>query len=92
MPLPDIGIESASLQKIAALCRELQRARKDDLAFPLSVEVARRFAGLSSKSAAHNALRILQSMGVIECVKRGVPGYSGKATRWRYLLPLSPQE
>ncbi len=37
-------------------------------------------------SAAHDALHALESMGVIECVKRGIPG--NPATRYRYLFPL----
>ena len=87
-PLPEIGIECIPLQKIAALCRALQRAQFGHPFF-CSVRTAKAFAEFASESAAHNALRTLESMGVIECVKRGIPGNPGNpATRWRYLLPL----
>jgi Toprim-like len=83
-PLPDIGIECLQLQKIAALCRELQRGAPEHPFF-LSVRTAKRFAEFASESAAHNALRVLESLGVIQCVERGIPG-KPRATRWRYLL------
>jgi hypothetical protein len=87
-PLPDIGIECVPLQKIAALCRELQRPQPGHPFF-LSVRTAQHFAGFASESAAHDALRTLESMGVIKCVKRGVPGKPGNpATRWLYLFPM----
>jgi Toprim domain-containing protein len=87
-PLPDIGIKCVPLQKVAALCRELQRAQKGHPFF-LSVRTAQTFAGFVSVSAAHDALCTLESMGVIKCVKRGVPGNPGNpATRWRYLFPM----
>jgi hypothetical protein len=86
--LPDIDIKCVPLQKIAALCRALQRAQIDHPFF-CSVRTAMTFAGLASVSAAHDALLTLESMGVIECVKRGIPGNPGNpATRYRYLLPL----
>jgi hypothetical protein len=85
-PLPDIGIECLPLQKIAALCRELQRGAPEHPFF-LSVRTAKLLAGFASESAAHNALGVLESLGVIQCVKRGIPG-KPQATRWRYLLPL----
>jgi hypothetical protein len=86
--LPDIGIKCVPLQKIAALCRALQRAQIGHPFF-CSVRTAMTFAGFASVSAAHDALIALESMGVIECVKRGVPGKPGNpATRYRYLLPL----
>jgi hypothetical protein len=92
MPLPDIGVECVPLQKIAALCRELQRPQPGHPFF-LSVRTAQAFAGFASESAAYNALRTLETMKIIECVKRGIPGHPGNpATGWRYLLPLSPKE
>jgi hypothetical protein len=87
-PLPDIGIECVPLQKIAALCRELQRPQLGNPFF-LSVRTAQAFAGLASVSAAHDALCTLESMDVIKCVKRGVSGNPGNpATRWLCLLPM----
>ena len=87
-PLPDIGIKCVRLQKIAVLCRALQQAQNGHPFF-CSVRTAMVFAGFASVSAAHDALLALESMGVIECVKRGVPGNPGNpATRYRYLLPL----
>ena len=87
-PLPDIGIECVPLQKTAALCRELQRAQTGHPFF-CSVRTAKAFAGFSSVSVAYDALLTLESMGVIECAKRGVPGNAGNpATRYRYLFPL----
>ena len=87
-PLPDIGIKCVPLQKIAALCRALQRAQIGHPFF-CSVRKAMAFAGFASASTAHDALRALESMGAIECVKRGVPGNAGNpATRYRYLFPL----
>jgi len=85
-PLPDIGIECLPLQKIAALCRELQRGAPEHPFF-LSVRTAKLLAGFASESAAHNALKVLESLGVIQCVKRGIPG-KPRATRWRYSLPV----
>jgi hypothetical protein len=86
--LPDIGIKCVPLQKIAALCRALQRAQAGHPFF-CSVRIAKAFAGIASESTAHDALLALESMGVIKCVKRGVPGNPGNpATRYRYLLPL----
>jgi hypothetical protein len=87
-PLPDVGIKCVPLQKIAALCRALQRVQIDHPFF-CSVRTAMTFGGLASVSAAHDALLTLESIGVIECVKRGMPGNPGNpATRYRYLLPL----
>jgi hypothetical protein len=87
-PLPDIGIDCVPLQKIAAICRELQRPQLGNPFF-LSVRKAQAFAGLASVSAAHEALRTLESMDVIKCVKRGVSGNPGNpATRWLCLLPM----
>jgi hypothetical protein len=87
-PLPDIGINCVPLQKIAALCRALQRPQLGHPFF-CSVRMAMTFAGFASASAAHDALRVLEFMGVIECVKRGIPGNAGNpATRYRYMLPL----
>jgi len=86
LPLPDFGINSPALQKIAALMRELQRAYPD-LPFFCSVETARAFAELPSKGEAHRCLRALEQLSVIECVKRGVPG-KPRATRWRYKLEI----
>jgi hypothetical protein len=85
-PLPDIGIECPPLQKIAALCRELQRGAPEHPFF-LSVRTAKLLAGFASESAAHDALWVLESLGVIQCVKRGIPG-KPRATRWRYPLPI----
>jgi hypothetical protein len=87
-PLPDVGIKCVPLQKIAALCRALQRSQVGHPFF-CSVRTAMTFAGFASVSAAHDALYALESMGVIRCVKRGVPGTAGNpATRYRYLFPL----
>jgi hypothetical protein len=88
LPLPDIGINDLPLRKLAALCRELQREQGPHLFF-CSVDIARAFTEVSSKSVAWGLLRTLEQIGVIECVKRGVPGEPGSpATRYRYLLPL----
>lgn len=86
LQLPDIDIDHPPLRKLAALCRELQRAQKSH-AFFCSVDTARAFTGVSSKSVAWGLLRTLEQIAVIECVKRGIPG-GRKATRWRYLLSI----
>jgi len=87
-PLPDIGIECVPLHKIAVVCCELQRVQLGHPFF-LSVRKAQAFAGLTSVSAAYDALQTLESMEVIKCVKRGIAGNPGNpATRWRYLFPM----
>jgi hypothetical protein len=94
LPLPEIpGFTDApdSMRKIAALHRELQRASNGAPHF-CTAEDAREFAALKHKTEAHRIqLRLADDrLGVLRCVKRGVPRKGGKPTLWLYLLPIPP--
>jgi hypothetical protein len=79
-----------AVAKLAALCRELQRdARGRPFICPVGVVVD--FIPVRWRSQAAWLLEVLEEEDVIECVDRGAPNkpkQKGKATMWRYKLPL----
>jgi hypothetical protein len=78
------------IERLAALCRELQR-ESGDKPFICPVSVAQQFLGLRFATAANRLLHELEDEKVIECVERGAPnkkGEKGRPTMWRYKLPL----
>jgi hypothetical protein len=78
------------IERLAALCRELQRAAKDR-AFICPVSVVQDFLNLRWSTEANRLLHELEDEGLIECADRGAPnrpGQKGKPTMWRYKLPL----
>jgi hypothetical protein len=79
------------IEQLAALCRELQR-ESGDRPFICPVSVAQDFLNLRWPTEANRLLYELEDEKVIECVDRGAPnkpGHKGKATMWRYKLPLA---
>jgi hypothetical protein len=90
IPARDGDVE---IGKLAALCRELQRDA-GDRAFICPVNVVKDFLNLRWPSQANWLLHELENEKVIECVDRGAPnttGKKGKATMWRYKLPIDQQ-
>ncbi len=75
-------------QRVAALCREMQRLSGTGEPWYLSVrQVADLVPGLSVRGA-HRVLRLLERLGILECVERG--RVSGRqATVWLYVPPLA---
>jgi hypothetical protein len=90
VPALDGNVEATML---AALCRELQRDA-GGRAFICPVNVVQQFLNLRWPVQARWVLHQLELNGVIECVDRGTPnttGKKGKATMWRYKLPIDQQ-
>ena len=79
--------------KLAALCRELQREAGEGRPFICPVNIAQQFLNQRWPEQANWILHQLERNEVIECVDRGVPnktGKKGKATMWKYKLPIDP--
>jgi hypothetical protein len=78
------------IERLAALCRELQRDA-GDRPFICPVNVVQQFLGLRWPNQANYLLHVLEDENVLECAARGAPnkkGEKGKATMWRYKLPI----
>ena len=75
-------------QRVAALCREMQRLSRDGDPWYLATRtLARLVPGVGSAMGASRVLRLLERLGILRCVQRGTV-HGRQATVWRYVPPL----
>jgi hypothetical protein len=89
--IPGVADAPESLRRVAALHRELSRQCAANTYFLSCRDAAKAHPGLSHQSA-YNINLALAQLGVIKIVRVGDPRPSGRASKFRYLLPetLSP--
>ncbi len=73
---------SGKLNGLAVLCRAL--ANNPSREFFLSARDACRYCGFDSPMAALRAFQKLAAMGLIELIRRGTTGFTGRANRYRW--------
>jgi hypothetical protein len=86
--LPEMVEAPESWRRLAALHRELARQSGDGIYFLSCRDAAKAHPGLN-KDSALTVNRALEQLGVIKCEHLGDPRPGGKASEFRYLLPLN---
>jgi hypothetical protein len=86
--LPEMLDASESWRRLAALHRELARQSSNGTYFLSCRDAAKADPGLN-KDSALTVNRALEQLGVIKCERVGDPRPGGKASEFRYLLPLN---
>jgi hypothetical protein len=81
------------LLRLDAFCREVQRDRGQGHLIRLPLHRIKKLLNLRTPRQAHHLLSILETEGLLLCVRRGV-GHSadkpGCPSLWRYQGPLDP--
>jgi hypothetical protein len=85
--LSNIAVAPESWRRVAALHRELARQSADGMYFLGCRDAAKAHHGLN-KDSANNINRALAQLGVISLVRIGDTRPGGKASEFRFLLPL----
>jgi hypothetical protein len=86
--IPHASDAPPSWRLLAAVCRELQTAA-GNAAFFITKRAAMKIIGGKYPMDGQRALEALENHGVVRCVKPGDAHRGGKASRYRYLLPMS---
>jgi hypothetical protein len=86
--LPGIMDAPESWRRVAALHRELARQSANGIYFLSCRDAAKVHPGLN-KDSALTVNRALEQLGVIKCEHLGDPRPGGKASEFRYLLPVN---